>query len=490
MAIRTSPFFNDPAMAQAASNLAQIFAPPSGADAAGWAAANAKNAEASRLADLYNTARNVDGFDQAQFDRQNIAVGNYAPNQSYYSVDLGDATTRRAHVLTAATSRANNAADNQRALVNNAYGALSQGQTRPELPSDLASVFGLPAMPAVSGAPKPLSETEWKAHEGLGLRSSGRLSDADMLDAILGAQTPVQAVGPDGKPMFMTPGAATRQGAQPYVKPSSGSDTVRNYVRPDGAGGSARFDETAGDWFDTASGERLPQGTRTYTGQLTGDASGTGFGKPTEASDKAAMFYARAAPADIRMRDMMEKDGYVPSPKDFEFILGTAGNVLPMSISNAVVSPAGQEFYNSAMSFMMNVLRPDTGAAFGKDEFQNYARIFIPIPGDTQATIKAKSDARATALAALQGNSRGATDAIVRLMTKNGVEVPAEMLRNMLGAPNGGGGATGAQPSAPAPPAGSPSPSAVQALRGRPDMSAEFDRKFGVGAAARALGRQ
>jgi len=93
MAIRSSAFFNDPAMAQAASNLAQIFAPPSGADAAGWATANAKNAEAKRLADLYNEARTAEGFDQTRFDRQNIAVGNYAPSQSYHAVDLGDATT-------------------------------------------------------------------------------------------------------------------------------------------------------------------------------------------------------------------------------------------------------------------------------------------------------------------------------------------------------------------------------------------------------------
>jgi len=91
MPIKSSGYYNNPQFAQAASNLASLFEPPSGADAAGWAAANAKKAEASRLQQFFDY-RNDPNFDQAAFDRMGVAAGAYQPNQSYYSVDQGNAT--------------------------------------------------------------------------------------------------------------------------------------------------------------------------------------------------------------------------------------------------------------------------------------------------------------------------------------------------------------------------------------------------------------
>ena len=89
MAIRSSGYFNNPQFAQAASNLSALFAPPSGADASGWANANAKREEAMRLADHFDY-RLDPNFDQETFDRGGVALGLYAPNQSYHAVGVDD----------------------------------------------------------------------------------------------------------------------------------------------------------------------------------------------------------------------------------------------------------------------------------------------------------------------------------------------------------------------------------------------------------------
>ena len=99
-----SSYFNDPAFAQAASNLAGLFAPPSGSDAAGWARAKAEREQAERESLVWQYA-NDPSFDQSQFDRMGLAAGRWTPNQSFYGVNLGDATTRRGQDVTAATQR-------------------------------------------------------------------------------------------------------------------------------------------------------------------------------------------------------------------------------------------------------------------------------------------------------------------------------------------------------------------------------------------------
>lgn len=486
MAIRSSGYFNDPAMAQAAGNLASLFAPPSGADAAGWAAANAKNAEASRLAQLFDYAKTAEGFDQAQFDRLGVGSGTYAPNQSYYAVDQGNATARRGQDVTASTSITNNqadnvralqanSADNQRAVVTSAFGPLSEGQVRPAIPSSIASIYGLPDLPQEAGVPKPMSVDEVRAaglQRGLG---DGSLSDTDLIDSVMGSQTPVQAVGPDGKPVFMNPGAATRTGAEAFVKPTSGSDTVRNYARPDGSGGSARFDDTVQDWLDTSTGERLPQGTRTYTGQLTGDAVGTGFAKTTEAQDKNAYAVTMAEPAVKQILTAFDT-GALPSQSDYQVYM--AMQSLPNAARPVLVqqiSPAGQSFYQNLTTALPYQLMSQSGMAVTEQEYNRKLLELVPVPGEDPSVTTSK---------------RRQFDLYVKAAT--GLSGPAyDKIHGAVDEPPGGVPAPAPLASAP-PVAGqaAPSPAAIEALRGRPDMSAAFDLKFGPGSAARILGGQ
>ena len=185
MPVAQNRYYNDPTIGQAFSNLAGMFAPPSGGDLAGYATAAAKKAEAARLAQLFDYAKAPD-FNQTQFDRMGVAVGNYAPTGSYYAVDQNNATTRRGQDIDAETSRLNNANTVRGSTLSSLFQPLNQGQLRPEVPEDIASTVGLPAMSAAEGLPKPLSETEWKATQGQRLFEDGKLSDDALKSAIFG----------------------------------------------------------------------------------------------------------------------------------------------------------------------------------------------------------------------------------------------------------------------------------------------------------------
>lgn len=152
-------YYNDPALGAAFANLAQAFAPPSAQDMAAFATAQKTRDEAARLAQLF--AAGGSPSEQAAL----IGVQTYGatPQGFTYKVDQDNATQRYGYDTQAATSTANNAADNARALetarlggIAGFFGPLGQGETRPAIPADVAGNFGLGAQPSVSGlAPEP-----------------------------------------------------------------------------------------------------------------------------------------------------------------------------------------------------------------------------------------------------------------------------------------------------------------------------------------------
>lgn len=292
MPVRRNPHFNDPSFAQAASNLAGLFEPPSGSEASGWANARAKQEEAQRLQWLFENYGDPSASQRSAL----VGVQNYGatPEGFRYNVDQGNATQRYGYDTQATTSRANNAADNVRALteremqeagttqrlgipdVNARYGhdrdfdasrlnnadnnvralqeremqesGLMQRQLanpitakpgeRVFLPPKVAEATDL--MQILEGTPQPLSETQWKAGQNQRLLDNGRLTDNDLMDAIMGDQAPVKAIDPITKqPSFMSPGAAVRQGAQPYEATSA--ERVDNYLAAGPNGEEVRF---------------------------------------------------------------------------------------------------------------------------------------------------------------------------------------------------------------------------------------------------------
>ena len=213
MPIKSSRYYNDPAMAQAASNLASIFEPPSGSDAAGYARAAADDLQTGQRKALWDYMQRPDA-DQTILDRAGIISDLYDPSQSYYGVDVGAETQRYGYDqnlvgtkytadTNAATSRSNNIADNlQKEAANKSdnlvkiivegYGNVGQGEVQPEIPLEVLEQFGgTTAVPEFKGPTKPMSETE-VAGEFLRRLATGEtegITDMDVVkQAILGTE--------------------------------------------------------------------------------------------------------------------------------------------------------------------------------------------------------------------------------------------------------------------------------------------------------------
>lgn len=226
--------YNDPALGAAFENIASLFAPPSAQDTAAYATAAAKKAEAERLAWLFANPNDP------LADRKAVMAGVYAPTQSYYAVDQGNAVTMRGQDVTAATMLDKARIDGQFGLANQFMTPLNPGQVQPGLPGGVASQFGVPELPRAEGLPKPLSETEQLALERQQLRERGALTDEMLIEGIRGAEAPVKVAGPNG-PVYQTPGGAI--GMPAYVDAGSQPTSVQEYEYARQQGFAGTYDE-------------------------------------------------------------------------------------------------------------------------------------------------------------------------------------------------------------------------------------------------------
>lgn len=424
-------------MAQAAANLAGLFAPPSGAEASGWASARAKQEEASRIQWLFDNfgdpsasqrsaLTGVQGYGQTpEGFRYNVDEGNTTQR---YGVDVGartsmsnnaadnaralqergmmedglmerlgitDATSRYdidqrtgaqvyGHDTQAATSRFNNAADNTRALQTNVldnqartigtlFGPLNPGQVRPEVSQDFMDALQLPDVPAAAGAPKPLSETEWTAQQNQRLLDSGQLTDDVLMDALMGEQTPVKAIGGDGQPAFMSPGAAVRQSAQPYEAQSA--ERVDNYLAVGPNGEEVRFPGMVGpngQIINTNDGQVVPNVIR---------KEGTGGGMSFEVDGQGGV----------------------------RFTTGGAGNTVSQQTNLQGQRDAATQSAQELQTLFDNITASDVGFAGNLNDFlTNYgAQVFPDVARGDVTAMRTQLQAATMRLArSLSGDSR------------------------------------------------------------------------------------
>lgn len=322
MPVRNNGYYNNPAFAQAASNLASLFEPPSGADAAGWATADAKRQEAQRLADFFSSAPTLD---VDTYDRQGAALGVFAPTQGFGARNMDDATKRYGIDVGASTSRSNNAADNARAIETNRlselgklFGTVAEDAIRPAVPADIASQFGAPgALPEVQGRVGPLSAEEQRAQ-------FMQLLNPDEQRAVAFGNTPTaNVVTPEGPRIASS---LDSLGQEPYFnRGSEPKPDVVNYRAPDGRAGTAVYDATKG-LVDTQSGEVLPQGTQTFKSQAQGTADDVLGASTTNRIDAQLIDAAVAKDVAVKLRDMVAT---APASQGVVgWLRGTAQNVI------------------------------------------------------------------------------------------------------------------------------------------------------------------
>lgn len=318
MAIVPNRHYNDPNLGAAFSSLAGLFAPASPQELVGYADAKATNEKASRLAQLFELSKN--GIDtpakRAQLEALAIGAGELTPSQGYYAVDQGNLvdmrgqditaqTTLAANALdnqtqrygydtTARTSRLNNADDNQRALITSFFEGLSPGEIAPAVPGEILAPFGLPEIAERRGAPKPLSMDELSA--AILSKQPENIQTAAALDSV-----PVETiVGPDGKPVITY--RADAVGKQPYLQ--KGTEAKPELLTAQTADGRSVPVRVGVDGIpvDVNSGQPVANVTRlTKLGQPTGSNEELGLTTSTEGEVQKRALAARQVRSTVGM---------------------------------------------------------------------------------------------------------------------------------------------------------------------------------------------
>ena len=346
MAIRANRY-NDPAIGAIFENIASMFAPPSAGDTVNYAQAREINQKADIIEKLKSDPRYA-GADAG------ILANLFDPTNSFYAQDQNDATARRAQDVTAATSRANNAADNRRAFATSMFQPLAQGETRPDVPLDISTLFGVDAaLPAAVGAPKPLSETEAR---GALIQNAPPLTDQQLIALTMGT-TPVEnIVTPEGPRTVLRIDAV---GQEPYFnKGAEAKPELYSYRTPDGRSGTAIL-QTDGGLVDSQTGQALPEGTRAAKANVQGTAEevlAPTTANATEANRRRAELTRTLNTLDLYQGLLTNNPGAIGLPG---LIRGTAQNAVEvakdLASSFGTSTPQVQEFATDIQNGLKNV---------------------------------------------------------------------------------------------------------------------------------------
>lgn len=165
----------------------------------------------------------------------------------------------------------------------------------------------------------------------------------------------------------------------------------------------AQWDTQKREWVPVGGAKTPKEGITVTSPDGTTMTLGGGSGqKLTEGQSKDIGFYTRGSDADN-----------VLATKDSELLDWTQQNTdkIPLGLGNYLTTPEFKQAKQAADSFLTAILRKDTGAAITNQEFQIYGPMFLPVPGDDQATIEQKRRGRQVALLAIK-SGLGTADAI------------------------------------------------------------------------------
>lgn len=117
-----------------------------------------------------------------------------------------------------------------------------------------------------------------------------------------------------------------------------------------------------------------------------------GFSKPlTEAQGNATAFYMRSKESldALNKLDTISNGDYYKAK-------------LPWGTGNFMMSANGQLAMNAEKQFLAPVLRKESGAAIGHDEYRTYGDMYFPRPGDTVQKLEQKAHMREVVLQSLK----------------------------------------------------------------------------------------
>lgn len=150
-----------------------------------------------------------------------------------------------------------------------------------------------------------------------------------------------------------------------------------------------------------ARAREITQGSRTDPSLKPSDQQI--LNKANEGQLASASFATRVQSANQNLADLENTPGFDPTSIQTAIFEALPGG-------NLALSEQEQRYAQSKRDFITAILRKESGAAIGKDEFANEDRKFFPQIGDKPATLKQKALGRKRTFENLKNQSKGVFD--------------------------------------------------------------------------------
>lgn len=150
-----------------------------------------------------------------------------------------------------------------------------------------------------------------------------------------------------------------------------------------------------------ARAREITQGSRTDPSLKPSDQQV--LNKANEGQLASASFANRVLSANENLTQLEKTPGFDPTSMQTAFFEAVPGG-------NLALSEAEQSYAQSKRDFITAILRKESGAAIGKDEFANEDKKFFPQVGDKPSVLKQKAAGRKRTFENLKNQSKGVFD--------------------------------------------------------------------------------